>query len=359
MGFIKSVWKNKFRIGLIVFVVTSISIGISLLMPKWYKATSTILPPSGPSAQFANFAALSGMNLGSLLGGGAEQTRVLSILKSRSIKEAVVKKFDLIEKYESENLEKAIESFGGNMSIVIGKEQQISVSISDKDQELVADMTHYLVHCLDSINIQLTNQEGKNVRLFIEERTEAVIDSLRDLETRLNSFLRGHNIISLEDQVSSAVMSAAELKSQIIRKEIELELSIRSNGLESPQTELVRIELQELQDKYQEFFSDIESSQNRLFPNLQEVPEYGTKIEEIKRNIMYYEKIIEYLGPQYEQARIEETKNIPTIQIVDAAVRPMEKSRPKRMKIVLATFFFSFIVSAYFVYFKEEYFKSE
>ena len=359
MGFINSVWKHKFRIGLIVFIITTFSIIISLIMPKWYKATSTILPPSSPSAQFANFAALSGMNLGSFLGSGTQQSRVLSILKSRSIKEAVVKKFDLVQKYEAENLEKAIESFSGNMSIVIGKEQQISVSISDKDQDLVADMTNYLVHSLDSINIELTNQEGKNVRLFIEKRTKAVIDSLKDLESRLNSYLREHNIISLEDQVSSAVMSAAELKAQIIRKEIELELSIQSNGPESPQTELVQIELQELRDKYQEFFSDIESSQSRLFPNLEEVPEYGTKIEQIKRNIMYYEQIIEYLGPQYERAKIEETKNIPTIQIVDAAVRPVEKSRPKRMKIVLATFIFSFIVSSYYVYFKERYFNIE
>ncbi|MFO7891950.1 MAG: GNVR domain-containing protein [bacterium] len=55
--------------------------------------------------------------------------------------------------------------------------------------------------------------------------------------------------------------------------------------------------------------------------------------------------MLEYLAPQYEQAKIQEMKDVPTIQVIDWATRPEWKSKPKRAYIVILSFLISFMVS--------------
>ena len=46
----------------------------------------------------------------------------------------------------------------------------------------------------------------------------------------------------------------------------------------------------------------------------------------LQRNVEYYSRLVEYLGPLYEQQKFEEAKNIPTLQILDFAERPELKA---------------------------------
>lgn len=73
----------------------------------------------------------------------------------------------------------------------------------------------------------------------------------------------------------------------------------------------------------------------------------------MQRSIDYYAKLIEYLGPQYEQSKIEEKKDIPTLQILDYAVRPERKAKPKRSLIVIITGFISGILLSSFYIIKD------
>lgn len=355
INFIKTALKYKKKIVLVVSIVSIIAIVISLLLPVWYKSTSVIMPPSNQMQSLGGLSALAGsMNLGSLIGSQAGQQKLLTILKSRTIKEEVARKYDLKKKYDCENMEETIEILDENITIVQGEELQIKVTLYDQNQDTVAEMTNYLVHCLDSLNILLNNRQGRNIKEFVGERLEIVIDSLMALESELRNFMKKVGIISLEDQISAGVVNAAQIKSKIIMKEIELDVAKQNLGKSNPKTKLIKLELDKLRNKFDKFFNS-QNSKQQLFPDFNDVPKLGSKLEQYKRKIQYYEKVIEYLGPEYEKAKIEEAKNTPSFQVIDKAVRPAKKAKPRRSVIVISFFFLSLISMVYYVYFKEKY----
>lgn len=352
---VKTAIKYKKKIVVVVTIVSVIAIIISLLLPVWYKSTSVIMPPSNQMQSLGGLSALAGgMNLGSLFGGQAGQQQLLTILKSRTIKEEVARQYDLQNKYECENMEETIEILDENITIVQGEELQIKVTLYDQNQDKVADMTNYLVYCLDSLNILLNNQEGRNIRKFVGARMDIVIDSLMTLESELRKFMKQEGIINLENQVSAGVMNAAQIKSKILIKDIELDIAEQTLGKTNPKTKMIRLELNKLKNKLNNFFNKGDDKQ-QLFPNFKDVPKLGSELEQIKRKILYYEKIIEYLGPEYEKAKIEEARNTPSFQVIDKAVRPAKKAKPRRAVIVISFFFISLIGMVYYVYFKEKY----
>ncbi len=349
MELIKLYFRNKkITIG-IPFIISIITALISLLLPNWYKGTATIMPSIGGSS-FGDLASLTGMNFGDIFGSSGEHSRIMTILESRSLKEQIVKKYDLIKKYDEENMEFAVEKLSGNISTVIGEQMQISINVYDKDQEKVADMTNFCIQCLDSINNSLYNKSGKNLRRFIEDRFATIKDSIEINQNRLQKLLETNDVISLEEQARLAIMQLSEIKSNMILKEMELDL-IKSGTISESQYETIKAELLGLNKAYNTLLNN-ENTDDQLSINLREIPKIGIDIESLKAKLLYYEKIIEFLGPQYEKAKIDESKNFPTITILDYAVRPEKKAKPSRSKLVIGFFLFSSIISCYGVYFK-------
>ncbi|MBL7086446.1 MAG: hypothetical protein ISS28_05040, partial [Candidatus Cloacimonetes bacterium] len=108
-----------------------------------------------------------------------------------------------------------------------------------------------------------------------------------------------------------------------------------------------------LKEKYNEFFNS--ANPDKLFLNLENVPDLQKQYAQLRRKVVYFSKLLEYLGPQYEQARIEEAKDVPTIQVIDKAKRPEWKYKPKRALIVIFTFVFSIFIVALFIVLKKNY----
>ncbi|XLM21261.1 hypothetical protein MKD33_03615, partial [Chromobacterium piscinae] len=57
------------------------------------------------------------------------------------------------------------------------------------------------------------------------------------------------------------------------------------------------------------------------------------------RELKYQETIFELLSKQYEMAKIDEAKDSSLIQVLDTAVPPELKSKPKRSLIVMLGLF--------------------
>lgn len=344
-------WARRKMIIRNVIIISIIAAGISLLFSNWYKATAVILPPSSQPLSLGNMSMLGEFGLGNFLGSNDDHNKVLSILKSKSILEAVAKKYQFIDRYDVENLEEAVNALGENLDVNLEEEMQISISFWDKDQEIVAEITNYFVYCLDSLNIALNASKGKNNRAFIETRINDVLDSLLMLEKEITKFMEEEGILSLEDQVRVGVESAAQFKMQIMQKEIELSVARNTFDVGNPVVKQISSELTNLRKKYREFFQKDPSE--KLLPSFKNIPKVGVRFTRLERQIEYYVKLIQFLGPQYENARIEEAKNIPTIQILDYASRPEKKDKPRRSRWVMAAFGLTAILSVYYAYFKD------
>lgn len=338
--------KNKWFIGIFTFIVSVIAIVISLLLPKWYAGTAQVIRPQ---AQVLNISTIQ-MEAMSIFGvADAPTNRYLSILNSRQLKEKICKKYNLMEAYNQKWMDKTVKEFEENhYKVELGDENQIVITIFDRDQERVADMTNYAVFLLDSINTHLATQYGRQEKTFIENQLQQVMDSLAIIETELLDYMEKKNVISVEDQLRSELEFASNLKYEILIKETELKIMKQTNQ-NRLLIEAKELEINEMQQQYDKLFKP----GTEAFLDLSEASGISVFMRKIDRRLNYLNEVLLFLGPLYEQAKITEAKEIPNFEVLDYAHRPDRKAKPKRAIIVIAAFMFALLSSGVYVLLKE------
>lgn len=337
--YIEILVKWKRFIGINVLIVAMLSVLVSFLLPKWYKSTASVLPPKDQG--FLNlFGATSSVlkGLGSLsklsgLGQNTGQYNHFAILKSRSTMEAVVKKFDLINVYDisDSSMENTIKALKDNVSFESQDEDYISLEVYDKNPQRAADIANYFVDILNRRSIELGTLEAKSNREFIEKRLQSAKDSLRQAEESLRRLQERSGIILTPDQTTS-MSSIAELYAMKAKKEIEVAILEREVTPENDALQQLRIELGEVDKK------------------LSSMPQKGLEAFRLYREVVTQQKIIEFIIPLFEQAKVNEQKNIPVILVLDKAIPAEHKVRPQRGLIIFSittVFFLLFIVLAF------------
>ncbi|MEA2077159.1 MAG: Wzz/FepE/Etk N-terminal domain-containing protein [Candidatus Marinimicrobia bacterium] len=344
--YFKIFWKNKWLIGIFTFMVSVLAIIISLVLPQWYAGTAQVIRPQ---SQVLDMSSIQMQTMDIFGIADAPTNRYLSILNSRLLKEQICKKYDLMKAYDLKWMDKTIQRFEENYyNVEMGDENQIVIVVYDRDQERVAEMTNYVVFLLDSINTDLSTQYGKQEKIFIESQLNNILDSLALLENDLVDYMDEKNVISVNDQLRTELEFATDLKYQILIKETELKIMKQTN-----QSKLL-IDAQELEiDELTKHYNKLFNPTTELFINLSDAPDVSLFIRNIERQITYYNEVLLFIGPLYEQAKITEAKYVPTFEVLDYAQRPDRKAKPKRVFIVVAAFMFALLTSGVYILLKE------
>jgi uncharacterized protein involved in exopolysaccharide biosynthesis len=357
-------WRKLILVNFIVVCVLA-SI-VSLILPKWYTAKATLLPPvDQTSSAFGLASILSELPVGELGVSGIRSPFDLfkAILESRSVAQAIVENYDLKERYHTKNDAEAVRTLWDRSNIEITVEGTINIEVEERNPELAAAIANSYIQELDNLNQRVNITQAKNTRVFIEGRRKEAIGELRDAEENLRDFQRVHKAISLPEQVEAAIQALADIRAKQV--ELEVERGVLSNVMGPTHPEMVRLQsqIQELQKQIDEFilgdsngdqFSDGDESeaQNYHVP-LSKVPSIGLELARLTRDLKIQEAIFEMLTQQYEQAKIQEAKDTPTVQVLDWAVPPEKRSKPKRKIIVLVAGFLSLFASTIYVFSRE------
>lgn len=351
-----------------VSIVTIAAIIISLLMPNEYTSTTSFISPKKKGGLFGDIAGFSNTikDLSRTLGGriGAtsdEAYNYLVILQSRTASEKMINKFNLREIYKidkSKPFENVISELEDRTTFHIADEGNILVSVTDKDPNRAAEMANYYVEILNEVSTDLSVAESRNNRIFIEKRFVQAQDDIRKLEDSLEIFSKKHNVLALEEQMKAAITVAAELKAQIEIAKLEKELLEKKLGSDNPFVQQAKIKVEELDKQLVKLKfgenKNLKSSLDLFIP-FEKVPETGVAYVRLMRDYEIQNKLLEFLYPIYEQAKIEEQKDIPVVLVVDKAIAPQKKSAPKRTLIVVGAFLLSFLTVLSYLYFKEYY----
>ncbi len=350
--------RKNLKIFTIVFLVSAtISVIISLLLPKWYKASARLLPPKPESELFGlgsleNMVPFAGLNL---FGQDDEILELLAILQSRTMLNQIINEYDLINRYDVENIEEAREALLDNCEFEIEENGTLLISVYDKRPDIAASMANRFAKLLDSLNVHFKTGKAKQDRIFIENRLKEAEQALVDAEKRFKEFQETYGAIALTEQTKAAIEAAATLQAEIYA--VEVELSVKEQSLSPKHYTVVQLrrQLEGLKKKLEELVGgklaanggDIAKPENLFIP-FEELPELGLKYARLFREVEAQAKIYEFLYKQYEQAKIREAHDTPTLQVLDPAVPPIRKARPKRSLIVLisvfATMMFTFLL---------------
>lgn len=351
-------WKKFLIINLLI--VSIISVTIVLLLPNKYKATATIMIPPDTQSAFGGLTSLlsgksSISSMGSKLFGvtGTSEDVLLGILNSRTALTDVIKRFNLIDYYEitENNIDKTIKAFRKDLSADPNEYGMIEISVINKDPKVAAAISNYFVGLIDSMNIVLNIERAKNNRIFIEQRYLKNLQDLRVAEDSLYHFQRKYGIVSVPDQLEGTFKAAAEIETQLTRKEIEAFFLKQQYGENSPQYNIAVQEVNLLKKKVQELknSTDLSSKSNILYA-FKDMPNIAINYLRIFREVEIQQAILEFVMPMYEQAKVEEQKSVPTVMVIDNAVPPQLKDSPKRSIIVIGIFLLALFFLIPFVF---------
>lgn len=345
-----------------VLIVTLFSVAISFLIPNKYTAKSSFIAPKKKGGLFGDIAGFSSTisNLSKALGGRLgtvteEAYNYLVILQSRSVSEKVIDKFNLREVYEIDDdkpIEDVIDELENNINFNVEDEGNIVISVTDKSPQRASKMANYYITILNEMSIELATKEAKNNREFIEKRFFEIQKTISELEDSLKNFSKNYNVLEIKEQVKGALSVAAQLKAEVESAKIERDLLKNNFGEEHPAVLQANLKLNELNKRLSsmQFGNDKNfSSSVSFFIPFEKIPETGILYLRLTRDYDIQNKLLEFVYPIYEQAKIEEQKNIPVVVVVDPAIPPQKKSSPKRTLIVAVTFFLSFFISIIYV----------
>ncbi len=335
-------WKNFILFNFLFFL--TINVVIVLLLANQYKATTVVMIPQQNNMGLGGLAGLvsgsSPVSVGAKLfglGGNTSEDMLLGILNSRQTLTYVIDKFDLFKYYDikNQNYDKLLKVFRSDLSFDPNEFGMIEISVINKNPKVAAIMANYFVYLLDSLNIHFTTEQAKNNKKFIESRYLKNIEDLRNAEDSMYLFQKKYGIYVIPEQIELAVKVAAELESKIAELEINKFTVMQTKGINSPEYSLVQNQISMINKKVSELknANSLSDTSNILFP-FKKAPEIIMKYFKYYREIQIQTKILEVVLPLYEQAKIEEQKSIPTVQVLDFAVPPIEKYSPKRSFIV-------------------------
>lgn len=300
-----------------------LALGYSFTISPTFTATAKFMLPQQQQSSAASLLAGLGA-LGGLAGAASPANQYMALLKSRSVLDALVDRFKIMERLGTNFREDARNALGGSVVVSSGKDGLITIDASDKDPAFAAELANAHIEELGKLLNHLAVTEAQQRRLFFEKQLTNAKDNLIKADQALKASGINSNVLKLTP--GAAVTEIATLKAGITTQEIKLAsmrgyLTEYAPDFKQAHAELAAMRAQMARAESAEPASSTSSS------------DYIVRFRDYK----YYETLFELFTKQYEIARIDESREGSIIQVVDVAQPPERKSNPKKAQMALLT----------------------
>ncbi len=329
----------------LVLIFFLLSLGVSslymALQPDIYTATARLLIHGDSSAGPSGFSGAQ-LDLASRLLGSPVADGYTTILASRTVADELIQRFGLQKRFGTDTMDATRSELAERTDIAASPEQEtIRVSVRDTDPETAAGMANAYVQALDRINRERNLSEGRLKRVFLEQRLADVKNDLLQAEGRLKMFQEEYGVAALQDQAKATIEGAAGLHAELVRAQTDLHV-LRQFGT-GRTNEAIRINsrIAELKSQISRLESGGEDAsgsgkvQPSLYLSFKDIPELGMATSRLQREAKIQEELFKMITAQYELAKIEEARDMETVQILDRAVPPDQRSGPRRALFIL------------------------
>lgn len=368
------IWKRRKVIFALFFVSVVAAAVISLYMTPIFQAKATLMPVESSQSRFSG--ALGALQNIPFVGGALGKTgtdKIVTILNSRTVAEDVIKKMDLIKilfkknrdqengKWKTDKpptMQDTLRGLQGIVKVADDRKGLISITVEYEDPKLAADIANNYTAALHQFLSENTISLVKRSRLFLEKQLAVTKVDLQRTEEDLKSYQMKKKVVAMDAQTEGAIKTLADLKAQIMAREVQLGVLKEFATKANPDVQRIEDEIRELQKQLKRL--EIQDTQNPkgnesigAFITLSEAPSIGLQYARLKRDALVQQKIFELLTQQYELAKIEEAKDDLTFQVIDQAIPPEKRIKPKRTQNVLLAGVVSLFLGIFLVFFLE------
>lgn len=332
-----------------------LSVLYSLTLTNVYTAKATLLPPqkdSGGGAA-ALLASMGGGGLGALAGGsgGGSSDLYLGLLKSRTVTDSVIKRLDLHTEFKSKNADLTRTTLQKLVKFQAGKDGIITITADYKDPTKAALLANTFIDELQKKSLQLNLTKASTERNFLEKRLVVVKEDLKTAEEEMKRFQETNKTIKADDQVKVAIEGIARLRAEMVTKEVQL-ASLRSSMTdESAEVRTLLAGITKLRSQLNSMSGT--GKGGGVIPTVGSAPSIGVEYIRRLRELKIQEALFEQLTKQFELAKMNEARDASSLQVLDEAVPPLHKSKPKRSLIVILSTVTALFCSVFLVFIRE------
>jgi tyrosine-protein kinase Etk/Wzc len=313
---------------------------IALLLPSRYTATVVILPPQqGNSSSAAMLAQLGNLSALASMGGGLGGIKnpndlQVSLLKSRTVEDAMVERFNLQALYRARQLSGARKRWESRTTVDNGlKDGLIRLSVTDKDPGRAAELANAWVEEYRRLTANLAVTEASQRRLFFERELEGAHADLTRAEDNLKETEQRTGVLEMDGQAREMIASAATLRAQVAAKEVEIRGMREFAAGENPDLVRAEQELSGMEGQLAAMDTDSDRSEGDLAMPKGRITQDGLEYVRALREMKYREGVYELLTREVEVARVDEARQGALVQVVDPALVPDRPSSGYRIWI--------------------------
>jgi uncharacterized protein involved in exopolysaccharide biosynthesis len=322
LGMLRAVGRRRTFVLGTTLAAMLLTLGVSFVLPKRYTATAVILPPE-ESDLLSNMSmaqrALSKFPAFGILQDYFTPADVFkAILASRTVQEELAREFDLQAVYKKKSLERTLKALTLNTRIRLNPDGTLKVSVDDADPARAAGLANGYLDALDRFNVEKRNTTAHRTRVFLQARLAETDSLLRASEESLRRYQEAHRTVAPSTAGAADVQAAADVMSRRLMLQVRLGIL---RGYLSEDTDQVRQVKEELA---------------QLDRRLATIPELQGELVRLIRDQKVFEQLYLLLTSELEQARIRETMNTPTVQVLDRAVPPERHSWPRKGILTVA-----------------------
>ncbi len=346
------IWNHRSMLLRVALYAAVASTALAFLIPARYQSTAHLMPPDNQSGSGLAMAAaamagsvgagaLGGM-ASDLLGMKSNSDIFVGVLSSRTAQDKLIEQFSLQKLYGDKRMEDARRHLTDHTAISVERKSQIiSIEVTDKSPQRAAAMCEAYVQQLNLLVAELSTSAARRERIFLEGRLKTVNQDLEAAEKEFSEFSSKNSAIDVKEQGRAMLGAAAVLQGNLIAAQSEYEGLRQIYSDSNVRVRSVRARIEELQRKLGELAGKGESttsisddSSGSLYPSMRKLPLLGVTYADLYRKAKIQEVVLETLTREYEMAKVQEAKEIPTVKVLDPPQIPDKKSFPPRLLIV-------------------------
>ena len=324
-------------------VVGLIAVAVVLQIPPKYTASTRIMPPV--VNQSSASALLSSVGGGIMSLGKNPSDIYVTLIKSRSVEDALIKRFALQQYYDTRFQVDTRKNLEHDLQVSAGKEGVIEISYEHKDPAQAAAVANGVVVALTELNARLAITDAARRRVYFQHQLELAKDNLSQAEVSLRGYQEKTGVVELQAQGGATLSQMATLEATITAREVQLQ-GMRSYATKNnPDYQRVQNELAGLKNELSKLQGSKKLGTSGAMVAKDKIPAEGMEFSHRTRDVKYYETLYEIMAKQFEMAKADEAKEGALIQVIDAATPPERKSSPKRGMIVLMSMALAFFLA--------------
>jgi len=362
---LNSLWKQRRLIQRTTLAGLLVGTLLAFALPRRYESTTQLMPPDNQSnsgiAMLAALSAKTGSGLaplaGDLLGIKSSGALFIGILRSRTVLDRLIDRFDLHRVYGTRYEQEARTELSENTAISEDRKSGIiSISVTDRDPKRATAIARAYVEELNQLVAELSTSSAHRERVFLEERLTGVKRDLDQASQDFSQFASKNKTMDLKEEARAMLQGAATIEGELIAAETELkglqatytDNNVRVRSVQARIAELRR-QLEKLGGPASEKAGLPADAADSTHPSLRNLPLLGVTYADLYRRVQIQEAVFESLTQQYELAKVQEAKETPSVKVLDPAAVPEHKSFPPRLLIMFLSTFLALVAASVFV----------